>query len=306
MKKLIRWIKDPFLIYSIFVHKYLKGRVHFLSDKCYLSLLYLASFRKLPNWENPQTFNEKLQWLKIHDRKSLYTTLVDKYEVKKYVADKIGEAYVIPTIGVWEHFDDIDFSKLPNQFVLKCTHDSGGLVIVKDKRQLDLDAVRKKIESSLKQNFYWQSREWPYKNVKPRIIAEQYMEDKETGELRDYKFFCFNGTPQYLFIASDRSKGKSEVKFDYFDIDFNRMPMRQAVHPNSTYEITRPKRFDEMIELASNLSKDLIQVRIDLYEINGKVYFGEYTFFHHGGFVPFIPSECDLEWGEKIFLPLHS
>lgn len=302
MKKIFRIIKDPFLLFSIFVHKFIKGKARFLSDKCYLSLLYLASFRKRLNWNNPKTFNEKLQWLKINDRQPLYSKLVDKYEVKKYVAEIIGDKYIIPTLGVWESFDEIDFSLLPNQFVLKCTHDSGGLVVVKDKSQLNKEGARKKLEDSLNKNFYWNSREWPYKNVKPRIIAEKYMEDYETGELRDYKFFCFNGTPEYLFIASDRSKGNSEVKFDYFDADFNRLEMRQSVHPNSTYYIKRPRTFDIMKELASKLSQGIIQVRIDLYEINGQVYFGEYTFFHHGGFVPFIPDRVDLEWGEKIIL----
>ena len=304
MSKIIQWLKDPFLLFSIFVHKFIKGKAHFLSDKCYLSLLYRASFRKKLDWKNPQTFNEKLQWQKLYDRNPLYSLLVDKYEVKKYVEEQIGKEYIIPTIGVWYKFEDIDFSMLPNQFVLKCTHDSGGLVIVRDKSKLDIEAARKKINKSLKNNFYWPSREWPYKKVKPRIIAEQYMEDEETGELRDYKFFCFNGSPKYLFIASDRSKGNSEVKFDYFDMEFNRLPMRQAAHPNSTYDIKRPITFDLMKSLAKKLSENLTQVRIDLYEINGKVFFGEFTFFHHGGFVPFIPESYDLEWGQQIKLPI--
>lgn len=302
MKKIIRLIKDPFLIYSILVHKYIKNNAHFLSDKCYLTLLYIASFRKFPNWKNPQTFNEKLQWLKLYNRNPLYSTLVDKYEVKRYVAKKIGEEYIIPTLGVWDSFDDIDFNSLPNQFVLKCTHDSGGLVIVKDKSNLDVNAAKEKIEKSLKRNFFWQGREWPYKNVKPRIIAEKYMVDIN-GELKDYKFFCFNGKVTYLFIASDRNKEDSEVKFDYFDIDFNRLNMRQAIHPISNYKIEQPDNFDKMKELAEKLSRGIPQVRIDLYNINNMIYFGEYTFFHHGGLVPFVPESYDLEWGSKIVLP---
>lgn len=303
MNKILKLIKDPFLLFSVFVNKYIKGKAKYLSDKAYLSLMYCAAFRKYMNWTNPQSYNEKLQWLKLYDHNPLYVSLVDKYEVKRYVADLIGEEFIIPTLGVWDKFDDIDFNKLPNQFVLKCSHDSGGLVIVKDKSKLDFSVAKDTIDNCLKRNFYWISREWPYKAVRPRIIAERYMEDSETRELRDYKFFCFNGEPKYLFIASDRSKGNKEVKFDYFDVNFNRLPMRQAAHPNSNYDIRRPKTFDEMLSLAKVLSKGLIQVRIDLYEINGKVYFGEYTFFHHGGFVPFIPEKYDYEWGNEIKLP---
>ena len=169
---------------------------HIIPDKLFLKLRYFKSCHKFPNLKEPKTYNEKIQWLKLHDKNPLYTTLVDKYEVKKYIADKIGEEYIIPTLEVWDSFDDIDFDSLPNQFVLKCTHDSGGLVICNDKNKLDIAQARKTITSSLKNNYYWSGREWPYKDVKPRIIAEKYMEDSQTEELRDYKFFCFNGRVQ--------------------------------------------------------------------------------------------------------------
>ena len=295
-----RIIRNPYELFFYFKKHINLG---FLSDKTYISLHYRASMGKKINWKNPKTYNEKLQWLKLYDHNPLYTTLVDKYAVKKYVADRIGEKFVIPTLGVWNHFDDIDFDALPDQFVLKCTHDSGGLVIVTDKANFDVVATKRKIEDALGSDFYKTCREWPYKNVTPRIIAEQYMLDDRLGELKDYKFFCFSGTPKYLFVASDRNKGKQEVKFDYFDINFKRLPLRQAAHPNSTYHIERPQKYDEMLRIATELSKGIPQVRIDLYEVNGRVYFGEYTFFHHGGMVPFIPEEWDYRFGELICLP---
>lgn len=297
MSDIIKIIKNP---YRILAHL-IKGKDRFLSDKTYLNILYRACFGKPINWKKPQTYNEKLQWLKIYDRNPLYTTLVDKYEVKKYVAERIGAEHIIPTLGVWEHFNDIDFEKLPDQFVLKCTHDSGGLVIVQDKSKLDIETAKTKIEKSLKRNYYWSSREWPYKHVKSRIIAEKYMVDI-AGDLKDYKLFCFNGKVYYLFIASDRNKPGEEVKFDYFDRDFNRLPLRQAVHPNSSYDIKKPENYEGMVTLAEKLSVGLPQVRVDFYDINGKIYFGEYTFFHHGGFVPFIPEKYDWEWGGKMNL----
>lgn len=298
-------VKNPYRILA----KMIRGKAHILNDKQYLNIMYRAVFGQKINWQSPVTYNEKLQWLKVYDHNPEYSILVDKYEVKKYVTNKLGEDYVIPTLGVWNHFDEIDFDKLPDQFVLKCTHDSGGLVIVTDKQKMDKKAACKKIESSLKRNYYWKGREWPYKNVKPRIIAEQYMFDKADvnegydGGLRDYKIFCFSGKPQYLFIASDRNTPGREVKFDYFDTQFNKLPMRQSVHPTSTYKIKKPEAFEEMLLIAEQLSQGFTQVRIDLYVINGKIYFGEYTFFHHGGLVPFIPEKYDEIWGDLIKLP---
>lgn len=253
-----------------------------LSDKAYLKLKFKASLGKKLNLKNPQTFNEKLQWLKLNDRKPEYTTMVDKYEGKKYVADIIGEEHIIPTLGVWDKFDDIDFDSLPNEFVLKCTHDSGGLVIVKDKASFDKEAARKKINKCLKRNYYWHGREGPYKNVKPKIIAEEYMVDESGYELKDYKIFCFSGEPKVMFIATDRSNPNEETKFDFFDMDFKHLPFTNG-HPNSNRPIQCPKSFEQMKELASKLSKGIPQVRVDFYDINGKIYFGELTLFHWGG-----------------------
>lgn len=253
------------------------------------------------NLENPQTYNEKLQWMKLYYHNPLYTTLVDKYAVKQYVEERIGKEYLIPTIGVWDRFDDIDFEKLPQQFVLKCTHDSGGLVICKDKSKLDVQKARESITKCLKHNFYFSGFEWPYKNVKPRIIAEQYMEDSKTKELRDYKFFCFDGVVKYLFIATDR-QNREEPYFDFFDADFNYLDMRQG-HPNAPALPEKPLCFEEMKALAAKLSTGMPHVRVDFYEVDGKVYFGEFTFFHHGGWTPFDPEKWDLTFGKEITLP---
>lgn len=252
--------------------------------------------------KNPKTYSEKLQWLKLYDRNPEYIKLVDKYEVKPYVADKIGEEYIIPTLGIWDHVEDIDFDSLPEQFVLKCTHDSGGLVICKDKAGLNIEEAKKKLSAALKNNFYYQGREWPYKNVKPRILAEAYMEDSVTEELRDYKFFCFDGVAKAMFVASERQKEGEEVKFDFYDRDFNHLDFRQG-HPNAKEPIEKPATFEKMRQLAEELSKGLLQVRVDFYEVDGKIYFGELTFFHHNGFMPFDPEEWDYTFGSWIKLP---
>lgn len=298
MSKINAVINNPYIMLA----KIIKDRAHFLPDEVYLRIIYRACFGKKLNLDDPLTYNEKLQWLKLYDRNPYYSKLVDKYEVKKIVADKVGEKYIIPTFGVWNTFDEIDFNSLPSSFVLKCTHDSGGLVLVPEKCNLNIQMAKEKINSSMRKNFFWSSREWPYKNVSPRIIAEQYIDDPN-GDLKDYKFFCFNGTPSYLFVASDRNKPGIDVKFDYFDIEFNRLNMRQSVHETSTYDIQKPRHYDEMIWLANKLSEGIPQVRIDLYEANNQVYFGECTFFHHGGFVPFEPDEWDKIWGTCIKLP---
>ena len=279
-----------------------RGFFNGLSDKAYLKLMFRTKMGKKLDLKHPKTFSEKLQWLKLYDRKPQYTDMVDKYEAKRYVAERIGEQYIIPTLGVWDKFDDIDFDALPNRFVLKCTHDSGGLVICRDKKNLDLEAARTKIERSLARNYYHYGREWPYKNVKPQILAEQYMEDTKTAELRDYKFFCFDGVAKALFIATERQKAGEEVKFDFFDMDFKHLDFRQG-HPNASTYPEKPERFEEMRELAEKLSKGIPQLRVDFYEVNGKTYFGELTFSHFGGMMPFEPEEWDVRFGEWIVLP---
>lgn len=283
----------------------LKRYGQYLNDESYVKLYYWFSMKKKLNLKNPQTYNEKLNWIKLYDHNPLYTILVDKYDVKKWVAECIGSQYIIPTLGVWHKSEDIDWDSLPNQFVLKTTHGGGGdgIFVCKDKSILNREEIISKLNKSLRTNPYIRSREWPYKNVTPRIIAEQYMEDSETHELFDYKFFAFKGEVKAMFVASERQKEGEEVKFDYYDAEFNHLNLRQH-HPMSGKEIKKPKSFELMKELASKLSRDLIEVRCDFYEVNGNVYFGELTFFHHGAITPFHPESWDYEWGKWIKLPI--
>lgn len=299
MNKVLQLIKDK--KYRFLVMNRI-GITRFMSDKKYLKLMFMYRMGKRLDLENPKTFNEKLQWLKLYDRKPEYTTMVDKYAAKKYVAERIGEQYIIPTLGVWERFDDIDFDKLPNQFVLKCTHDSGGLVICRDKSKFNISEARTKINKSLKSNYYYPGREWPYKNVKPQIIAETYMEDSKTFELRDYKFFCFDGKVKALFIASDRQSSTEETKFDFFDENYVHIPVTNG-HPNASVLPDKPICFDEMKRLASVLSKGIPHLRVDFYEVEGRVFFGELTFSHWSGFMPFSPEKWDNVFGSWISLP---
>ena len=291
------------LIIKTFKMKRLFGKVgQKMPDKIYLEKVYKLRMGRKLDLDNPQTYNEKLQWLKLYDRKPEYTKMVDKYAVKDYVAKKIGAEHIIKTLGVWDKFDDIDFTTLPNQFVLKTTHDSGGVVICKDKNVLNMKEARKRIEWSLNRKYYYIWREWPYKDVKPRIIAEEYMVDESGYELKDYKFFCFNGKVKALFVAKDRTKVNEETKFDFFDENFNHLPFTNG-HPNSEPPYFKPENFEKMKELAEKLSIGIPHVRVDFYNINGKIYFGELTFSHWSGLTPFNPEEWDYEFGSWIELP---
>lgn len=272
-------------------------------DKLYLSLRWRCEMGYSLPWDQPRTYNEKLQWLKLYDRNPQYTIMVDKYLVKRYVSNLIGEEYLIPTLGVWDSADEIDFDSLPNRFAIKCNHNSGtGMFICKDKTQMNVQKVKEGLRRGLNENYYLNNREWPYKDVPRKIIAEQFMEDRKTGELRDYKFFCFNGLVKGLFIATGRSKGEHAVCFDFFDENFNHLPIKHG-HPNALKTPEKPDTFEEMKRIAATLSRGIPSVRVDLYEINGKVYFGELTFTHWGGFMPFEPPEWDLTFGEWIKLP---
>lgn len=271
-------------------------------DKMYLKILFRLRMGYRLNLDNPKTYNEKLQWLKLYNRKPEYVKMVDKVDAKDFVANVIGSEFIIPTLGVWNDVDDIDFNELPNQFVLKCTHDSGGIVICKDKSEFDIVAAKRLLGKGLKRNYYYQNREWPYKNVKPKIIGEQYMVDESGYELKDYKFFCFDGEPKALFVATDRGKKSEETKFDFFDMSFQHLPFTNG-HPNSSKNIKKPVGFEKMRELASVLSRGIPHVRVDFYDINGKIYFGEITFFHWSGTMPFDPMEWDYKFGEWIKLP---
>lgn len=251
--------------------------------------------------ENPKTYTEKLQWLKLYDHRPEYTVMVDKYTAKQHVTDKIGQEYVIPLLGVWERAEDIDFDVLPERFVLKTTHDSGSYVVCKDKSKLDIPATRKRMAKFLKRKYYDCNREWPYKNVTPRIIAEEYMEESLSGELRDYKFFTFGGVPKILYIAQGRGADEPTVA-DFFDMEFNHLPVT-IDHDMAPVAPERPECFEEMKRLAAILSQGTPQLRVDFYEVNGKVYFGEMTFFHCSGMEAFHPEEWDRIFGDWVILP---
>lgn len=272
-----------------------------MPDEQYLKLKYKSIFGKELNLDNPQTFNEKLQWLKLYNRKPEYTVMVDKYKVREYIAQMIGEEYLIPLLGVWDNPDEIDFDALPDQFVLKCNHNSGlGMCICKDKSELDISRVKAELRKGLKQDYYLTGREWPYKDVPRKIIAERYMEDA-SGELRDYKFYCFNGVMKFVMINSDRNTDKP-TRADYFDCDFNWLDFtwgysHAEVHPQ------KPEQFEKMVAIAERLSKGLPHIRVDLYDCNGKIYFGELTFFDGSGFDKIEPLEWDYKLGQMITLP---
>jgi hypothetical protein len=270
-----------------------------LPDSIYLTRKFLKLMKRPLDLKNPKTFNEKLQWLKINDRRPEYINMVDKYAAKEFAARIIGDEYIIPTLGVWNHFDDIDFSNLPNQFALKCTHDSGSYFICKDKSSFDKNVAKIKIESGLKRNFYYYGREWPYKKIKPRIIAETYIEDSPETGLPDYKFFCFNGEVDSVMVCIDRHI--KETKFYFFDKNWIllRYNVRGKNAPKD-FSLPQPKNIHKMFELAAKLSKNIPFVRVDLYEAQNKIYFGEMTFYPDSGFDPNILEETDLLWGEKI------
>ena len=272
-----------------------------IPDRIYLQIVYFRHFKKFIDFDNPQTFNEKIQWLKLNYRKEEYTNLVDKYRVKQYITKLIGEEYVIPTLGVWKNVDDIDFKSLPEKFVLKCNNDSGGIVICKNKKDFDEVKAKSFLKERLKNNGYWYGREWPYKNVKPCIIAEKYMEDSISKDLKDYKFFCFNGSMEFFDIDIDRF---IEHRSNYYDRNGNFLPFGKTYcPPDYTKKIEMPKNLDKMIELAETISHNTVLSRIDFYEIDGQVYFGEITFYPGSGFSPFTDEKWDYKLGDMIDLP---
>lgn len=300
--KLLRRIKH---LYTQTNHTLLVALVstcRFWPDQIYLSLYYRLVFGKKINWKDPKTYSEKIQWLKLYNRRPEYTMMVDKVKVKDYVSSIIGQEFIIPTLNVWDNPDKIDFDSLPQRFVLKCNHNSGlGMYICKDKTKMEIEKVKEGLRKGLKENYFIRNREWPYKKVERRVLAEAYLED-DSGELRDYKWFCFDGEVKALFIATDRSKGDNATRFDFFDDKFNHLPLING-HKNASTLPEKPKMFDEMKTLAAKLSKGIPHVRIDFYEVGTQVYFGEMTFFHWSGFVPYEPEEWDFTFGSWLKLP---
>lgn len=272
-------------------------------DKLYIKILFRLVYGRKLDLDNPKGFNQKLQWLKLYNRKPEYITMVDKYAVKEYVASKIGEEYIIPTLGIWNTPMEIEWDKLPNQFVLKTTHGGGsvGVVICKDKSVFDIESVKKKLVSSLHKDIYWYYREWPYKDVPKRIIAEEYMVDDSATELKDYKFFCFSGRVEYFKIDFDRFVSH---KANYYDRDANLLPFGEVnCPPDYSKVFDKPHDLNKMIEIAEVLAKGIPFVRIDLYKVKDKIYFGEMTFYPASGLGQFCPEEWDYKLGSLIKLP---
>lgn len=302
MNRYIRMVKqfvlDPKVRFGYLTRA---GFYNHMSDEEYLSRKYQLYFGQKLDLQNPQTFNEKLQWLKLYNRKPEYTVMVDKYKVREYIAQELGEEYLIPLLGVWDNPDEIDFDALPNQFVLKCNHNSGlGMCICKDKSELDISKVKVELRKGLKQDYYLTGREWPYKDVPRKIIAEKYMEDV-SGDLKDYKFYCFNGEMKFVMINSDRNTSRP-TRADYFDRDFNWLDFtwgysHAEVHPK------KPEQFEKMVAIFEKLAKGLPHIRVDLYDCNGKIYFGELTFFDGSGFDKIEPLEWDYKIGKLLKLP---
>ncbi len=283
-----------------------KGFMNWLPDELYIKIQFRLAMGTWPDLKNPKTFNEKLQWTKLYDRNPLYTTLVDKYAVRRYIREKIGEEYLIPLVGgPWNSTKEIDFDALPEQFVLKCNHDSGGLVVCRDKKNFDRKAATDRLECALKKNFYWECREWPYKNVKPCIIAEKYMEDGNQRQgLIDYKFFCFNGEPRFMYV-SQGLEDHSTAKISFYDLKGRELPFKRTDFAAFEHIPYIPENIDKMVSLAETIAKDVGSsfVRCDLYEINRKIYFSELTFTPCSGLLPFDPPEWDKILGSWIELP---
>ncbi len=277
-----------------------KGLVNWLPDKPYLALLGRFELGYWMDMKNPKTFNEKLNWLKLYDRRPEYTMMADKYAARQYIAEKIGEQYLIPLVGgPWSSVDEIDIEALPEQFVLKSTHDSGGVVICRDKADFDWEKAKQKLKKHLEREYFWGKREWPYKDVPPRIIAEKYMEDQESPWLLDLKFFCFNGVPKFMYMSRDRSDTPAT---DFFDMDFRHLDMRM-LDPNSSVPPKKPEGFEQMKRFAAVLSENVPHLRVDFYSINGKVYAGELTFYHNSGFTHIYPQQWEKTLGDWISLP---
>ncbi len=295
-KRINNFIKRP---HALFI-KILTGLSPLFSDRTYLILLFPLKTGYRLNLKNPQTYNEKLQWLKLNYRNDLLPKLVDKYEFKEYARRLIGDEYIIRTFGVWDSFEEINFDELPNQFVLKTTHDQGGVIVCENKSQLNIKKTRSLINKHLKRNLYFPMREWPYKKIKPRIISEELLVEKDELGLKDYKFYCFHGEPKVFYISSGRQS--NQVYLDFYDINFNKLDIKRPKYAQPNGIIEKPENFDKMVELARILSKNEPHVRIDFYNINGKIKLGEFTLFQGGGMMPFYPKKWDYEFGKWLDL----
>ena len=270
-----------------------------LKDEHYLQIIYKRRFHTWANLKEPKTFQEKLCYLKLYNRDKRYTQMVDKYAVREYIAEKIGAKYLIPMIGIYDNVDEINFEDLPNQFVMQCTHDSASTIVCTDKTKLNIEKAKKMMKRKLRKNYYYKDREWVYKDVQPRIIIKQYMKDETESELKDYKILCFNGDPKFIGVHFDRS---TKHRCNYYTTDWKFLDIKIQTPNDKNKKIERPGSLHEMLEIAKKLSKDIPFLGVDLYEINGKVYFGELTFFPGAGHADMCPKETERIWGDLIKL----
>lgn len=293
-------LKKPRIILSRIVM--LEQISRLIPDKSYLKMVYYLRTGQKLDLDYPQTFNEKIQWLKLHNSSDLCSQAVDKFLVRNIVEERIGNDYLIPLIGTWERSEDIEFDRLPNEFVLKCNHDSGSVIVCRDKSKLDISKVKQRLSKALQKHYFWVGREYPYKKVRPRIICEKLMQDNNSPDLVDYKFFCFNGEPKILFYASERFTSSDGItRFDFYDMDFHHLDISREGHPHSTNKPNISMDiFDKMKFICRTLSKDFPFVRVDLYLINNRIYFGELTFHPGGGFVNFVPEKWNSIFGKWI------
>lgn len=293
--RILKYLKNPRRVFLYLVERY----PHlFKEDKTYLKLKWYFQTGSPLNLTNPVTFNEKLNWMKLHFHDEKMPIMADKYEAKKYVASLIGQEYVVLCYGVWNSFDEIEFDSLPEKFVLKATSDSSGATICRDIRTFERGKAKVKFEACLHRNYYWDHREWGYKNITPRILADEFLDDKSGHELTDYKFWCFNGEPQYMYCTN---KGDN-IYENFYDMDFQPVDINHG-YPRRQPEFERPKAFEKMKELAAKLSKGFPFIRIDFFYVNEKIYFGEFTFYDWAGLKPFATREMDEKLGKLIILP---
>lgn len=300
ISKISKGIKNPKLAIVHILSKLIKN------DRIYLSIIYRLYMGRKCNFDKPITFQEKLQWIKLHDRKDIYHQMVDKYDAKQFIKERVGEEYVVPTLGIWNKFEDIDFESLPDKFIMKNTYDSASYFICKDKSKLNISEVRNRLKiNSRKVDYYIYSREWPYKGLKRRIIAEPLLDDGKGDYLIDYKFFTFNGEPKFFYVTSNRGK-EGGLKEDFFDVKGNLLEINQKGYYNNELTPELPRKLNQMVEFCKILSKNTYHLRVDFYEVNDKIYCGELTFFDGGGLYPFTPEKYNRILGDWIKLPIDN
>ncbi len=293
----IRLLKNPI---KLVVPLDSNRMIDWMSDSTFARLSFRGEMGYRLDLNNPKTFNEKLQWLKVYDHKTEYISYVDKIKAKQIIGGIIGEQYIVPMYGAWIRGEDIPFEKLPDRFVLKCNHDQGSVILVKNKAELDIDTIHREINKKLKRNIYYGTREYPYKKIQPKVFAEKYLEE----DIIDYKFYCFNGMPRFLYCGKGLTTDHS-LKIDFYDLEWKRMPFYRTDYPRLG-AIPRPTKLDEMIDIAKRLSKSIPFVRIDLFEVYEQVFFSEFTLCPASGFMPFFPKEYDQIVGEWLILPERS